>query len=159
MGAVNDPAKVSAMTNPHRLSDRVIWLVGRAAQQAQRLVQAKFVAGPIRKPHYGVLASLADGGPAAQAPLSDRIGIDRSDMVSLLDDLEELGYVVRRADRTDRRRKIVDITDDGTVALKELDRLVHAADDQLVAPLTADERATLAGLLARILPEADAGRR
>lgn len=143
------------MTASHRLSDRVVWLVGRVSLHAQRLVQSRFAEGNLRKPHYGVLASLADGGAAAQAALADRLGIDRSDMVTLLDELEGLRYVRRRFDPTDRRRKIVGITGRGTTALKRLDLLVYAADDDLLAPLTPSERATLARLLARILPNAD----
>ena len=143
------------MTTSHRLSDRVVWLVGRASLHAQRLVQEHLAAGPVRKQHYGILASLADVGPEAQAPLADRLGIDRSDMVSLLDELEGLHYVVRRLDPTDRRRKIVEITGRGATALKKLDLLIYAADDQLLAPLTPDERTTLAKLLAQILPATD----
>jgi DNA-binding MarR family transcriptional regulator len=139
----------------HRLSDRVVWLVGRASLHAQRLVQDHLAAGDLRKQHYGILASLADVGPATQAPLADRLGIDRSDMVSLLDELEALHYVVRRSDPTDRRRKIVEITSRGSTALKKLDQLVYAADDDLLASLTPGERTTLARLLVRILPATD----
>src|ERR1700730_1024792 len=98
-----------AVTPSHRLSDRVVWLVGRASLHAQRLVQDHLAPGALRKQHYAILASVADVGPATQARLADRLGIDRSDMVSLLDELEGLHYVVRRLDPTDRRRKIVEI--------------------------------------------------
>jgi DNA-binding MarR family transcriptional regulator len=141
------------VTTSHRLSDRVVWLVGRASLHAQRLVQEHLAAGPVRKQHYGILASLADVGPEAQAPLADRLGIDRSDMVSLLDELEHLRYVLRRPDPADRRRKIVQITGQGSAALKKLDLLIYAADDRLLARLTPGERDTLARLLARVLPD------
>lgn len=145
------------MTPNHRLSDRVAWLVGRASLQAQRLIQEQFAGHQLRKQHYGVLASLADLGPASQGPLADRLCLDRSDLVTILDDLEGLGHVVRTPDATDRRRKIVQITPSGTTMLKSLDELVFTADDNLLANLSPDERATLAGLLARILPPADRG--
>jgi len=144
------------VTPSHRLSDRVVWLVGRASLHAQRLVQDHLAPGALRKQHYAILASVADVGPATQARLADRLGIDRSDMVSLLDELEGLHYVVRRLDPTDRRRKIVEITGRGATALKKLDLLIYAADDHLLAPLTPDERTTLAKLLAQILPATDA---
>jgi len=144
-----------AATASHRLSDRVVWLVGRASLHAQRLIQSHLAEGELRKQHYGVLASLTDVGPATQAPLADRLGVDRSDMVSLLDELEALRYVARRPDPADRRRKIVEITARGTTALKKLDLLIYAADDDLLASLTPSERITLARLLARVLPDAD----
>ena len=143
------------MTPTHRLSDRVVWLVGRASLRAQRLIADRFVGGDLRKQHYGILASLADRGPATQAPLADRLGLDRSDLVSLLDDLEARGYVVRRPDPGDRRRKIVEITPRGGTALTSLDQLVYAADDEMLADLSPGERETLARLLERILPAAD----
>lgn len=145
------------MTPTHRLSDRVVWLVGRASLRAQRLIHDRFADGELRKQHYGILASLADRGPATQAPLADRLGVDRSDLVSLLDDLEARKYVVRRPDPGDRRRKIVEITARGGTMLKKLDQLVFAADDEMLAVLTPEERATLARLLERLLPPADRG--
>ncbi|GAA5192325.1 hypothetical protein GCM10023322_51690 [Rugosimonospora acidiphila] len=139
----------------HRLSDRVVWLVGRVSLHAQRLVQDQLATGPHRKQHYGILASLADRGPAVQAQLADRLQLDRSDLVSFLDELEAARYVVRRGDPDDRRRKIVAITPRGQKLLRELDLLVYSADDQLLAALSPDERVTLARLLARVLPDAD----
>jgi MarR family transcriptional regulator, lower aerobic nicotinate degradation pathway regulator len=139
----------------HRRRDRVLWLAGRVALHSQRLLQDHLAGGGLRKAHYAILASLVDVGPATQARLADRLGIDRSDMVSLLDDLEAQRYLVRKPDPTDRRRKIVEVTARGETVLKKLDKLVFAADDELLAPLDADERATLAALLARLLPPDD----
>jgi DNA-binding MarR family transcriptional regulator len=136
----------------HRLRGRVAWLVGRASLQAQRLIQEQFAGHELRKQHYGVLASLADRGPASQGPLADRLSLDRSDLVTFLDELEGRGLVVRTADATDRRRKIVELTPAGEQLLAGLDQLVFAADEELLAALSAEERATLVRLLQRILP-------
>jgi DNA-binding MarR family transcriptional regulator len=136
----------------HRLRGRVAWLVGRASLQAQRLIQERFAGHELRKQHYGVLASLADLGPASQGPLADRLCLDRSDLVTFLDELERRGLVVRTADPTDRRRKIVQLTPAGETLLAGLDELVFAADDELLAGLNAEERATLVRLLQRLLP-------
>jgi DNA-binding MarR family transcriptional regulator len=136
----------------HRLRGRVAWLVGRASLQAQRLIQERFAGHELRKQHYGVLASLADLGPASQGPLADRLCLDRSDLVTFLDELEGRGLVVRTADPTDRRRKIVQLTPAGETLLAGLDELVFAADDELLAGLNAEERATLVRLLQRLLP-------
>lgn len=140
------------MPPTRRLRGRVAWLVGRASLQAQRLIQERFAGHDVRKQHYGVLASLADLGPASQGPLADRLCLDRSDLVTFLDELEARRLVVRAADPTDRRRKIVEITPAGEELLAGLDELVFAADDELLAGLSAEERATLVRLLQRILP-------
>lgn len=137
---------------PHRLRGRAAWLVWRASLQAQRLIQERFAEHELRKQHYGVLASLAERGPASQGPLADRLCLDRSDLVTFLDELSARGLVVRTADPTDRRRKIVELTPAGVRLLAELDELVFAADDELLSGLGAEERATLVRLLQRVLP-------
>jgi DNA-binding MarR family transcriptional regulator len=136
----------------HRLSDRAIWLVGRASLHAHRLVQEQMTGSAQRKQHYGILASLADKGPAVQAHLADRLLIDRSDLVTYLDELEAAKQISRRTDPTDRRRKIVAITSRGQATLKRLDTLMYAADDDLLSPLKAEERTELARLLTKLLP-------
>jgi MarR family transcriptional regulator, lower aerobic nicotinate degradation pathway regulator len=45
----------------------------------------------------------------------------------------------------------VGITDRGQEVLGRMDQLIFAAEDQLLAPLTAAERKTLTGLLARLV--------
>jgi MarR family transcriptional regulator, lower aerobic nicotinate degradation pathway regulator len=146
------------VTPTHRLRGRVAWLVGRASLHAQRLIQERFASHDLRKQHYGVLASLADLGPASQGPLADRLCLDRSDLVTFLDELEGRGLVARTADASDRRRKIVQLTPAGASLLAGLDDLVFAADDELLADLTPDERETLVKLLQRILPASESGR-
>ncbi|MFF1815836.1 MarR family winged helix-turn-helix transcriptional regulator [Kribbella sp. NPDC058245] len=137
----------------HRLSDRVLWALGRASQQSQRLVRQHMVEAGVRTQHYHVLVSLDGDGEAAQTTLADRIALDRSDLVTVLDELEELEYVVRRVDPADRRRKIVAITAAGRKQLVLMDQLIYAAEDELLTPLSAAERKTLLGLLGRLAGE------
>ena len=134
----------------HRLADRVLWTLGRASQQSQRLVRQHMTQAGVRTQHYHVLASLADDGEAAQATLADRIGFDRSDLVTLLDELEELKLLARRVDPADRRRKIVAITPAGEKQLDSMDQLIYAAEADLLEPLSAAERKTLLALLRRL---------
>jgi DNA-binding MarR family transcriptional regulator len=132
------------------LADRVLWALGRSSQHAQRLVRQHMTQAGVRTQHYHVLASLADDGEAAQATLADRIGFDRSDLVTLLDELEDLELLARRVDPADRRRKIVAITPAGEKQLTEMDQLIYAAETDLLEPLTAAERKTLLALLSRL---------
>jgi MarR family transcriptional regulator, lower aerobic nicotinate degradation pathway regulator len=134
----------------HRLSDQVLFALGRASQHAQRLVRQHMTDGGVRTLHYHVLASLADDGESVQATLADRIGLDRSDLVTLLDELEELKMLARRVDPADRRRKIVGITPAGEQHLEKMDQLILGAEADLLEPLTAAERKTLLALLRRV---------
>jgi MarR family transcriptional regulator, lower aerobic nicotinate degradation pathway regulator len=137
-------------TSQHRHGDRVSWHLGRASYQSRRLIRRQLADAGAKTQHYHVLASLADDGDATQSALADRIVFDRSDLVTLLDELGELEYVVRRTDPADRRRKIVAITPKGEAALAEMDKLIYAAEVELLAPLSAAERKTLLTLLGRL---------
>jgi DNA-binding MarR family transcriptional regulator len=129
------------------------------------MIQERLAAHGVRRWHYAVLATLAEFGPSAQAQIGRRLGVDRSDMVALLNDLEREGYVSRAPDPADRRRNSVDLTEAGRDILARFDRLVIAADDALLQSLTPAEREQLFDLLGRIVhapappsrPQIDAG--
>ena len=115
-----------------------------------RLTRARLDTAGVRHSHYSVLATLVEVGPASQAALGRLIGMDRSDMVAVLNDLTEHGYVDRSPDPADRRRNTVRITASGRAALRRFDKLVVSADEELLAPLSAAERTQLRDLLERI---------
>jgi DNA-binding MarR family transcriptional regulator len=127
------------------------WLINQVAIAGNRLVAEELSGAGRRRHHYALLATLDELGPASQADLSRRIMIDRSDMVATVNELGEQGLVERTPDATDRRRNVVTITSAGRRQLRKLDRLVSAAQDQLLAPLSADERTHLVELLTRVV--------
>lgn len=136
---------------PARLTGTASWYVGRAALRAQQNTYEQLSGAGFRKWHYGVLAVVAEVGPTTQAEIGRRLGVDRSDMVTLLGDLEAAGYVHRETDPADRRRNRVTITEPGKRALVELDAYVLEANDRLLAPLSAAERQQLLHLLRRVV--------
>jgi DNA-binding MarR family transcriptional regulator len=71
-------------------------------------------------------------------------------MVAVLNELAEPGYIERAADPDDRRRNVVLLTPPGRRRLDELGELVDAIQDELLAPLTPDEREQLIALLERL---------
>jgi DNA-binding MarR family transcriptional regulator len=77
--------------------------------------------------------------------------MDRSDVTAALGELAADGLVERAADAGDRRRNIVTITAAGRARLRQLDEVLSGAQDELLASLTADERAALVGLVERVL--------
>ena len=88
---------------------------------------------------------LEEGTCGAQGMIADRLGYDRSQLVGLLDDLEERGYVVRKRDSDDRRRHLVNLTPEGKGALGELRAIAKAVETEFLAPLDAEDRAALHG--------------
>ena len=138
-------------TAPERLRALPSWLLNQAALAAQRVVGDGLSAVGAHRSHYAVLAALDEFGPASQAALGRRCGIDRSDMVALVDVLSREGLVGRRPDAADRRRNVVTITAAGRRRLRTLDTLVGRLQDALLTPLSAAERDQLVALLRRVV--------
>jgi DNA-binding MarR family transcriptional regulator len=90
-----------------------------------------------------------DGEP--QQELVDALCMDAKNVVLLLNELEDTGYVVRRRDPEDRRRHRVQITEAGREALARAREGMDAIEDEVLQALDADQRATLLNLLARAL--------
>lgn len=68
--------------------------------------------------------------PMSQRQLSELLNVDASDMVRLIDSLENNGWVTRERDPKDRRRQIVEATKKGKKALAKLGDDVAAAEDR-----------------------------
>jgi DNA-binding MarR family transcriptional regulator len=102
-----------------------------------------------RPPCMGVLAVVADLQPVSQREISDQLGLDASDVVGVLDLLEDAGLVERRRDPHDRRRHAVVLTDKGEWAAHRFDVLRAQAEARALAALDPDERRQLAELLNR----------
>jgi len=98
-----------------------------------------------------LLSYLRHGAPALQQQLCESLWLDPNNCVLLLNEMEEMGYVERRRDPADRRRHVVDITDEGRVALERAERAQEAIGDELLSALSDEERATLRSLLGRVV--------
>lgn len=136
---------------PARLRSLPSRLLTHTAMYAERLVNEGLAGADARKWHYAVLISLRELGPASQATLSRRAGIYRSDLVAVINELADGGYVERTPDPDDRRRNVITITEPGRQHLRRLDKLLTTIQDDLLAPLNPSERDQLAHLLTRLL--------
>jgi len=148
---IHDESHHSSQAAPRRLHSRLFWLLRLSGRAAEQLTQERLAGAGLRRGFYGVLASLVEFGPSAQADIGRRLGVDRSDMVAILNDLETEGYVRREPDPTDRRRNSVVITRAGRGALTRFDRAIIEAEKTTLAALTPAERETLIGLLQRVV--------
>jgi DNA-binding MarR family transcriptional regulator len=91
---------------------------------------------------------------AIQQELGSTLGIDRSTMVSLIDQLENAGLAARRPSATDRRAREIAITPKGRRLLQRARGLISQVEDEVLAGLTAEERDELLTLLRRALVSA-----
>lgn len=99
---------------------------------------------------YLVLATTGRGEPSSQLALAQHLGVDRTAMTYLIDDLERAGLVERRPDPTDRRARRVAITESGRALLRALKDRLRRVEDELLVSLNEPDRATLRALLQRL---------
>src|SRR5438270_8595749 len=114
---------------PARLQQRPTWLISRAYARSSGLLNAGFEVhgNGLRGYHYRLLAALEEWGPASQAELGRKTGIDRSDVTAALTELESRNLVERSADPEHKRRNIVTITAEGLERLLELGKVIDGA--------------------------------
>jgi DNA-binding MarR family transcriptional regulator len=138
------------MSTLKRVSGQPTWLLSRAHARAQTILYDAFAAAGVRGYHYRLLAALEEHGPASQADLGRATGIDRSDVVAMLDDLAGWGLARRDSDPADRRRNVVSITEQGLARLGELDGVLAKVQAAVVEPLSERERTALIRLLRKL---------
>ncbi|MGV9883073.1 MarR family winged helix-turn-helix transcriptional regulator [Streptomyces sp. NPDC003006] len=92
-------------------------------------------------------------GPPRMADLAQRLEVVPRAVTSLVDGLESGGLVRRAPDPSNRRVIRIELTDTGQDALKKLRGARRAAAEDILAPLTADQRAVLGGLLSALLDD------
>lgn len=101
----------------------------------------------LKTPQFATLVELADRGPVPQQRLADELHLDPTNVVALLNDLEEKGLAERKRDPEDRRRHIVEISNKGRTQLAKAEKAMSAVEDELLGDLGKDERRQLAELL------------
>nr|WP_225954432.1 MarR family transcriptional regulator [Kibdelosporangium phytohabitans] len=82
-----------------------------------------------------VMLVLATGEPASQQQAAQRLGVDRTTMVALLDALETKELVSRHPHEEDRRRNVVELTEAGRETLRLATAASDEAERKLLEPL------------------------
>lgn len=103
---------------------------------------------------YAVLLALASADGQSQRQLSERLGIHRNAMVVVIDQLEQRGLAKRLPRPEDRRAVAVTLTAKARRLLPALHEQGRDLENEIAAPLSAKERATLRRLLQRVAAEA-----
>src|SRR5712692_7635383 len=118
-------------------------LLEHLARVCRRAAEASMSPGGLRPRHLIALKLLSEQGPASQQGLADALSLDPSNVVGLLNELEERGLITRRRDRADRRRHIVEVSPMSEVELALAYARLRDVEDDLLSVLSPAERATL----------------
>ena len=100
---------------------------------------------------YLALGYVREHPGTTQHELESAMLMDANGVVIILNELEALGYSIRRRDPNDRRRHIVELTESGKRALEGADKARESIEDDVLATLTPDERETFRSLIQRVL--------
>ena len=144
------PAAGEPTALPPSMRDRVPFLLFRASQASLSLANQMLAQIGLCARQAGILTMVTELEPMTQKALADALGIDRTTMVALLDDLEDKGFVARQRHPRDRRAFLVHPTDSGRAAKAAAVRILDEQQRRFLAPLTPAERRQLAALLTRL---------
>ena len=140
---------------PRELLANALFVLGRVGYGVKMQVMDTFEAAGFNPYGYSVLALLEEGSRETQATIADTLKIDRSQLVGILDGLEEKGLVERRRDPNDRRRHLVSITAAGRKQMIGFRKLALRLEEELLAALSPDEREQLRTLLLKVAGSRD----
>jgi DNA-binding MarR family transcriptional regulator len=130
------------------------------ARITRRLIDAE---RPVLEDHglsmwaYIALSHLARRRAETQLALAHAIRYDKTRLVALLDELEHDGLITRTADPTDRRARVIALTEDGQARHAAARSAIRAMEDEFLADLKPAERTRLRrtlATLARAVPSA-----
>jgi DNA-binding MarR family transcriptional regulator len=124
-------------------------LIEHLARVGRRAYESALMPGELRPRQVIALKLLDDQGPQSQQGLAEVLRLDPTNVVGLLNELEERELIVRRRDRADRRRHIVELSTLGQEELAVAYARVAQVEDDLLRALTVEERAALYQLLQR----------
>ncbi len=141
------------MTQPPQTVNTVA-LLGRAySLLGFRIVDGVVGAGFPQKPaHSAVFAQIAPDG-SRLTDLARRANMSPQAMGELVDELEQMGYVVRRPDPTDRRAKLIILTKKGKACIAAGIATIDGIEQQLIDRLGERGHLQLRRLLTKLLDE------
>jgi DNA-binding MarR family transcriptional regulator len=126
-------------------------LIRRAQQIAVAIFAEQLASADITPVQFAILNALLDSPGIDQVSLAKRVVFDPATSGSVIGRLEAKEWVLREADPSDRRRKLLWVTPQGVQALSHIQRDVARVQEKILAPLTAQEQSQFVHLLSRLV--------
>jgi DNA-binding MarR family transcriptional regulator len=118
------------------LTTRLGYLLKHVQERLREQSSAALAPYGVDGRELAVLVVLASAEPASQQQAAQRLGVDRTTMVGLLDALEGKGLVTRHPHAADRRRNVVELTAAGRDTFRDAIRASDEAERRFLAPLS-----------------------
>lgn len=136
---------------PAGFGDNLGWLLAQCFRAHLSSIDRATAGLPHGPRGYHVLAGAVHRSSRSQAELAKQLGLDRTVMVYLVDDLERAGLVERLPDPNDRRSRLIRATAVGAARLEEVEAAVSAAEAHFLSPLSEQDQAQLHTMLRQVV--------
>lgn len=127
------------------------FLIRRAQQIAVAIFMDECAAQTLTPVQFACLSGVQAQPGIDATRLAALVAFDRSTLGNVLERLEARGWIRRSPSPEDRRVKILHITPEGETLLRDVADSVATTQARLLAPLSANERATFMDLLSKIV--------
>src|SRR5690242_2693963 len=124
---------------PAPLASDLCWLLSRASHGLTTEFTAALEDLGISPRAHAILTT-AMCGEHTQSEIARLVGLDKTTMVVTMDELEAAGLAERRASSTDRRARVIGVTDAGKRTVKKADKVLDRVRNDVLGVLEPDER-------------------
>jgi MarR family transcriptional regulator, transcriptional regulator for hemolysin len=128
-----------AVAAPTVLSSDLCWLLSRASHALTTEFTAALEEVGISPRAHSVLAT-AMTGEFTQTEIARMVGLDKTTMVVTVDELEAAGLAERRPSSSDRRARVIVVTEAGEGMVRDADQVLDRVRDDVLSVLAPDER-------------------
>jgi DNA-binding MarR family transcriptional regulator len=148
---------VTTATGPG-VDAEITWLLHRAAQRMNVVTGEQAGKHGLTLRDHIVLSALDKSPGLTQVELARTVGLDKTTLMSQLDQLEHQGLVVRRPDPRDRRARIPELTPAGDRRRAQVAASSATAESEALSRFTADDVAVFRRMLFELIGDsADPG--
>jgi DNA-binding MarR family transcriptional regulator len=153
MGALATTSKVAGGPGqrPECLTSDLGWLLSNASYALASEIAQAFGPLGISPRGFHVLEAAASDGGHTQSELAEMVGLDKTTMVVTVDALEASGLAERRASETDRRARVIEVTEAGREKIAEARAVIKAVQADVLASLPPEQAEALLDTLATLV--------
>jgi DNA-binding MarR family transcriptional regulator len=142
--------ETAAEACPECLLGNLSWLLAQSHYALASELTAAFE--PLRvSPRGHSVLSAALTGEHTQSELAEMVGLDKTTLVVTLDDLEEAGFAERRPSETDRRARVIAVTDAGKREVASGERIIAEIQADVLDALPEPDRTVFVEALSRLV--------
>jgi MarR family transcriptional regulator, transcriptional regulator for hemolysin len=134
---------------PPALAADLCWLLSRTSYALTTEMTAALEDVGISPRSHAVLTT-AMWGEHTQTEIARLVGLDKTTMVVTVDELEAAGLAERRPSSTDRRARVIAVTDAGRRSVKQADKVLDRVRDDVLSVLEPAEREVFLNSLGRL---------